>query len=166
VYARLDIQIGELRDRLGGLPSPAEAAGIWKGIWLEEAHHSTAIEGNTLVLRQVEALLAEGRAVGNKQLSEYMEVKGYADAADWVYGQAIEPGDWHDGGLITLTEVRRVHEMAMTPVPREPSQARLSAQSRPAVPVRTASTACGSTERATASPSAAPRASPTSAGTW
>ena len=74
---------------MGGLPSPLEAADIWKGIWYEEAHHSTAIEGNTLVLRQVEILLAEGRAVGDKQLREYMEVKGYADASEWVYTQAI-----------------------------------------------------------------------------
>ena len=50
---------------------PAEAADIWRGIWFEEAHHSTAIEGNTLVLKQVEALLAEGRAVGDKALREY-----------------------------------------------------------------------------------------------
>jgi cell filamentation protein, protein adenylyltransferase len=65
----------------GGLPSPEEAEGTWRGIWLEEAHQSTAIEGNTLVLKQVEALLEEGRAVGNKELREYLEVRGYADAA-------------------------------------------------------------------------------------
>src|SRR5438046_931480 len=70
IYERLRVQIGELRERLGGLPSPLEAEGIWRGIWLEEAHHSTAIEGNTLLLKQVELLLAEGRAVGNKELSE------------------------------------------------------------------------------------------------
>lgn len=116
VYERLGVQIGELRDRLGGLPSPDEAEGIWRGIWLEEAHHSTAIEGNTLVLKQVEQLLAEGRAVGNKELSEYLEVRGYADAASWVYGHGIQPGDWSDGKLITLAEVREVHTLAMTPV--------------------------------------------------
>ena len=113
VYRRLDYQIDELWNRMGGLPSPVEAADIWKGIWYEEAHHSTAIEGNTLVLKQVETLLAEGRAVGNKQLKEYMEVKGYADAAEWVYGQgaAAETAE-----LLTLTEVRRVHTAAMQPV--------------------------------------------------
>jgi len=116
VYERLQIQIGELRDRLGGLPSPVEAQDIWRGLWLEEAHHSTAIEGNTLVLKQVALLLAEGRAVGNKELSEYLEVRGYATAADWVYGRAIEPGTWSDGGLITLAEIRHVHSLAMTPV--------------------------------------------------
>ena len=92
IYKRLQVQIGELREKLGGLPSPEEAEGIWRGIWLEEAHHSTAIEGNTLVLNQVEQLLSEGRAVGNKELSEYLEVRGYADAADWVYGHGIQPG--------------------------------------------------------------------------
>ena len=116
VYERLRIQIEELRERLGGLPSPTEADGIWRGIWLEEAHHSTAIEGNTLVLRQVEQLLAEGRAVGNKELSEYLEVKGYADAADWVYSQGIGSGEWSSGDLVSLAELRHIHTLAMTPV--------------------------------------------------
>jgi hypothetical protein len=116
VYERLRVQIGELRERLGGLPSPDEAEGIWRGIWLEEAHHSTALEGNTLVLKQVEQLLGEGRAVGNKELSEYLEVRGYADAAGWVYGHGIQPGGWSGGKLITLAEVREVHSLAMTAV--------------------------------------------------
>lgn len=115
IYERFATQIGELHDRLGGLPAPLEAEDIWKGIWFEEAHHSTAIEGNTLVLKQVEVLLEEGRAVGNKELREYNEVKGYADAADWVYRQARHPGDYRDG-LLTMTEVRHVHALAMTPV--------------------------------------------------
>lgn len=116
IYERLRVQIGELHDRLGGLPSPLEAQGIWRGIWLEEAHHSTAIEGNTLVLKQVEALLAEGRAVGNKELSEYLEVRGYADGADWVYGRGIHAGTWSEGELISLAELRHVHRLSMTPV--------------------------------------------------
>ncbi len=116
MYERLRVQIGELRERLGGLPAPLEAEGIWRGIWLEEAHHSTAIEGNTLVLKQVEALLAEGRAVGNKELSEYLEVRGYATAADWVYGHAIEPGAWSTGELLSLAELRHIHALAMAPV--------------------------------------------------
>lgn len=115
VYQRLEVQIAELWQRMGGLPNPQEAADIWRGIWFEEAHHSTAIEGNTLVLKQVEQLLAEGRAVGNKELSEYLEVKGYADAAEWVYGQAIEP-DHESDELLNLTELRRVHSLAMQPV--------------------------------------------------
>jgi Fic family protein len=116
IYRQLETQIHELNERLGGLPAPAEASHIWKGIWLEEAHHSTALEGNTLVQRQVEELLANGLAVGNKELREYMEVRGYASAAEWVYGQAIEPGDWSTGGPITLSELRHIHRLALQPV--------------------------------------------------
>lgn len=113
MYRRLHVQIGELRERLGGLPSPLAAKDIWREIWLEEAHHSTAIEGNTLVLRQVEQLLSEGRAVGNKELREYMEVQGYGNAADWVYSHGVEPGEWTGDGLLTLTDLRHVHKLAM-----------------------------------------------------
>lgn len=116
VYGRLDTAIEGLRGRLGGLPSPKESESIWSDIWHQEAHHSTALEGNTLVLREVEQLLELGRAVGAKPLREYTEVKGYADAARWVYGQALEPDEWSDGALITLNELRRIHHTAMTPV--------------------------------------------------
>lgn len=117
IYPRLRVQVGELENRLGGLPSPAEAAGLWQDIWYEEAHHSTAIEGNTLVLKQVERLLSEGRAVGNKELSDYLEVRGYATAAEWVYEQAVSPaGLTKPEAILTMAEVRQVHHTAMAPV--------------------------------------------------
>jgi Fic/DOC family len=116
LYERLHMQIAELRDELGGLPAPHEAKAIWHEIWLDETHHSTAIEGNTLVLQQVAHLLDEGRAVGNKELREYMEVRGYADAAEWVYQHGVEPGAWSGDSLLTLTEVRHVHALALGPV--------------------------------------------------
>ncbi len=116
VYDRLDAAIAEVRDRLGGLPTPDQARAIWDELWVHEAHNSTAIEGNTLVLREVEQLLLEGRAVGDRQLADYLEVKGYADAARWVYGQALEPSAQGPDELLTLTEVRRVHQMATGPV--------------------------------------------------
>jgi hypothetical protein len=113
VYDRLDTQIPELWNRLGGLPSPLEAAGIWKDIWTAEAHHSTAIEGNTLVISEVEMLLDEGRAVGAKQLREYMEVKGYANAANWVYREGIQPTSYDPERHITMQDVRHVHQQVM-----------------------------------------------------
>ena len=70
VYQRLNEAVTELRDRMGGLPSPTEAEDIWTSIWYQEAHQSTALEGNTLVIEQVEALLAQGLAVGNKELRD------------------------------------------------------------------------------------------------
>ena len=108
--------VEELRTRLGGLPSPDEAEGIWTDIWYQEAHSSTALEGNTLVLREVEALLREGKAVGSKELKDYLEVSGYAAGAKWVYSQALSSGPWTSGKLLTMTEVRHVHRLVMTPV--------------------------------------------------
>lgn len=117
VYQRLAIQVAELHERLGGLPSPTESRGIWEDIWYEEAHHSTAIEGNTLILKQVKMLLSEGKAVGNKELREYLEVRGYANAAGWVYEQAIgRTGFARPESLLTLAELRETHYRAMTPV--------------------------------------------------
>jgi hypothetical protein len=116
IYAQLADGVDELRERLGGLPSPVEAEDIWGDIWFQEAHNSTAIEGNTLVLREVETLLEEGRAVGNKQLAEYLEVRGYADAARWVYEQGLSQDGWTTGDLVALTEVRHVQTLAMSKV--------------------------------------------------
>ena len=86
---------------------------MWDDLWHLEAHHSTAIEGNTLVLREVESLLQDGRAIGAKDLKEYMEVLGYGEAARWVYEQALSPVDPQSDSLITLTEVREIHRSAM-----------------------------------------------------
>lgn len=127
VYARLDAVIDELR-RLGGLPSPEEADFVWRDICHLEAHHSTALEGNTLVIREVEALLEHGRAVGAKPLREYMEVKGYADAASWVYTQAHYGDGSQEGELVNLTELRQIHATLIGPVwqiePHEDATAR------------------------------------------
>jgi fido (protein-threonine AMPylation protein) len=108
VYATVDEGIQDLAS-VGGLPNPAEADSIWRDIWHEETHNSTAIEGNTLILRQVAMLLEEGLAVGNKELREYLEVQAYGDAAQWVYEQASTNSGWSDGDLLTLTELREIH---------------------------------------------------------
>jgi Fic family protein len=113
--ARFESAANDLK-RLGGLPSPSEAAGIWDDIWHLEAHNSTALEGNTLILREVQVLLDTGRAVGAKELKDYLEVTGYADAAKWVYTQAHTAHDWDSSGLITVTEIRHIHTVAMSAV--------------------------------------------------
>ena len=95
------------------MPRPGEAGPIWDDIWHLEAHNSTAIEGNTLVLREVEQLLDAGRAVGAKPLKDYLEVLGYGEAARWVYDQASGAGAYPSEELVTVTEVREVHRLAL-----------------------------------------------------
>lgn len=116
LYARLDRNLHELDTRFGGLPTAQEAKYVWADIWHLEAHHSTALEGNTLVLREVEQLLERQRPVGAKPLKDYMEVQGYASAATWVYGQARKAVDADSPSLVTVQEVRHIHYEAMTPV--------------------------------------------------
>ena len=116
VYQRLDRALHDLGTRYGGLPSPSESKYVWADIWHLEAHHSTALEGNTLVLREVEALLERGRAVGSKPLREYLEVKGYGDAAQRVYAQAHTRREGEPTDLLTTQEMRRVHHEVMAPV--------------------------------------------------
>ncbi len=97
----------------GGLPPLDQARPLWDELWHMDVHHSTAIEGNTLVLREVEALLDQGRAVGSKDLKDYLEVLGYSEAAAWVYKQAGGHHDWDHGQIVTMTEVREIHRQAM-----------------------------------------------------
>jgi len=111
VHERLEAELSELNERLGGLPAPEEAEAIWNRIWYQEAHASTALEGNTLVLRQVEVLLESGQAVGSRELRDYLEVKGYANAAQWVYTQARTRAA--DKRLLTIQEVRNLHNEQM-----------------------------------------------------
>jgi fido (protein-threonine AMPylation protein) len=112
VYARFAAAVDEL-DSHGGLPRPDESRLIWDDIWHLEAHNSTAIEGNTLVLREVRALLEHNRPVGGKDLKDYLEVLGYAEAARWVYSQARTPVPESSGILISITEIRNIHQLTM-----------------------------------------------------
>jgi Fic family protein len=115
IYDRFAAALDELR-QFGGLPRPAEASSIWDDIWHLEAHNSTAIEGNTLALREVERLLESGRALGARPLKDYLEVRGYGDAARWVYAQASGAGSFDVAGLVTITEIREIHRVALAPV--------------------------------------------------
>ena len=101
----------------GGLPSADEAKAIWENIWYVEAHNSTAIEGNTLVLREVRTLLEDGRSVGRKELKDYLEVEGYGRAALWVYSQARRTDiERNAKETIAVTEIRNIHEQLVSTV--------------------------------------------------
>src|SRR2546425_632828 len=81
-------EIGLLKTSMGGLPRAVEADSILRGIWIDDVHNSTAIEGNTMTRAQVEELVERGRA--SASLVEMLEVEGYASAADWVYRNAAD----------------------------------------------------------------------------
>ncbi|MDR2538122.1 MAG: Fic family protein [Bifidobacteriaceae bacterium] len=113
IYSNLKTAMDVFK-KMGGLPDINQASEVWKNVWYLEVHNSTAIEGNTLALREVELLLSRNRTVGGKELKNYLEVKGYAKALQWVYMHTnrsdLENLDFE---LITKTEVRRIHELAL-----------------------------------------------------
>jgi fido (protein-threonine AMPylation protein) len=88
VLASLDEEVRLLQENLGGLPRAVEADQILRSIWIDDVHHSTAIEGNTMTREQVEDLVERRRA--SATLVESLEVEGYAKAADWIYRNAAD----------------------------------------------------------------------------
>lgn len=53
---------------------------------IDEAHNSTAIEGNTLTLGETSLVLTKGLTIGGKTLKEHLEVKGYDKAYQYIRG--------------------------------------------------------------------------------
>ena len=109
LLARVDSEVGVLRDRFGGLPRSLELDHVLREIWLLETHHSTAIEGSSLSEHDVVAVVERGEARGT--LTEALEVKAYADAAGWVYETAPKAPSG-----IELATIREVHRRVVGPV--------------------------------------------------
>lgn len=101
---------------IGGLPEPTVFQDVWAGIWTEETHNSTAIEGNTLRLKQVQLLLEDGLVSGSqKDLSEWFEAKAYGEAARWVYRQAYLKKVRNEP-RISEAEIREIHRQVVESV--------------------------------------------------
>jgi fido (protein-threonine AMPylation protein) len=108
--ARIDLQ------GIGGLPEPIVFQDVWAGIWTEETHHSTALEGNTLRLRQVRTLLEDGVVSGQTNFRELLEARAYGNAARWVYGEAYIGYYRATTAMITEATVREIHNRVVGPV--------------------------------------------------
>jgi fido (protein-threonine AMPylation protein) len=92
---------------------------IWAGIWTEETHHSTALEGNTLRQRQVQMLLRDGVVSGQTTLKEVLEARAYGNAARWVYEQAHRAAReelFVERPFISEAIVREIHKLVVGPV--------------------------------------------------
>jgi Fic family protein len=116
VFESLDQARADLQG-IGGIPEPTVFQDVWSDIWKEETHNSTAIEGNTLRLRQVQLLLEDGVVSGShKELREWLEVKAYGDAARWVYHHAYMGRVERPETLITEPDIKRIHDLVVRSV--------------------------------------------------
>lgn len=108
VLGRLDEEVDLLHQHLGGLPRAVEADQILRQIWIDDVHNSTAIEGNTMTRAQVENVV-ERREI-QADLTEALDVEGYAEAADWVYRHAA---DYQGVPVSVVSEVhKRIVQLA------------------------------------------------------
>lgn len=108
VLNRVDEEVQLLHVHLGGLPRAVEADQILREIWIDDVHNSTAMEGNTMTRAQVENVV-ERRTV-KADLTEALDVEGYAEAADWVYRNAA---DYEGVPVAIVSEVhRRIVQLA------------------------------------------------------
>ena len=57
---------------------------------IEYAHHSTAMEGNTLTLIETKAILEDGISVGGKMLREIYEITNHNKAFNYAKARIIE----------------------------------------------------------------------------
>ena len=55
---------------------------------IEHTHDSTAIEGNTLTLRETAMILQEGITIAEKPLRDHLEAIGYRDAFEYIVSLA------------------------------------------------------------------------------
>lgn len=87
--------------------SPAEALRLREYLLVEWTHHSTALEGNTLDLRETRIVLLDGLTVGGKTLREHLEVVDHRDAVEWMESTVKEK--------VPLSEalIRELHRLVL-----------------------------------------------------
>lgn len=83
VLLRLDAKKSKL-DSARPLPS-ASVRSLIEDFQLRYTHETTAIEGNTLTLRETQAVLEHGITVHGKPLRDHLEVINANEALDWLY---------------------------------------------------------------------------------
>lgn len=105
--------IGQLSAQIDALAALVRAAPVstalrdaYAALRLEEIAASSRLAGAALDLVEVRALLERGRALGGHRLSDYLIVRGYADAAAWAaqHGTRRAP--------VTGADLRTLHRLA------------------------------------------------------
>jgi hypothetical protein len=93
------------------LPPRGELAREMRRIRRAEIFGSTALAGSRLTAAEVDALLDRGRAQGDRAFADYVLVRAYADAADWV-AAARTPRSGDGRPLINVDELRQLNARA------------------------------------------------------
>lgn len=79
---------------------------------IEFTHHSTAIEGNTLTLKET-AMVLEGMTIDRKPLKDHLEAVGHRDA--FLYVEALARNE----APVTQFEIRQLHALVLGDRPED-----------------------------------------------
>lgn len=113
-YAPLFAGIDALRSELARHRplTPGEVEALRDEFMIEFTHNSTAIEGNTLTLRETAMVLA-GMTIDRKPLKDHLEAVGHRDA--FVYVQKLAASD----APLTAFEIRQIHALVLADRPED-----------------------------------------------
>lgn len=84
-HSPLLTEVDRLKEQIASLRplSQGEVAALREEFIVEHTHQSTAIEGNTLTLKET-ALVLQGITIDRKPLKDHLEAVGYKDAYEYV----------------------------------------------------------------------------------
>ena len=85
----------------------AEMARLRNEFLIENTHDSTAIEGNSLTLRETALVLQEGITIAEKPLRDHLEAIGYRDAFLYVVELADREAE------LTAWEIKNIHSLVL-----------------------------------------------------
>ncbi|MBQ7480099.1 MAG: Fic family protein [Selenomonadaceae bacterium] len=105
-YAEIDNIAQKVKEKLRELPAPI-LQNYSRDFDIRYAHESTAIEGNTLTLREVAMLLDDKISIGGKNLREIYEVTNHDKAFSYVRRLISE------GKSLDESTLKDIHEIIM-----------------------------------------------------
>ena len=104
-------------DRHRPLPA-ASVQSLREDFAVRYAHNTTALEGNTLTLRETQVVIESGLVISGKPLREHLEVINVVDALRWVDDLVA------DGRPLTEDDVRTLHRLLMEKLADHPGSYR------------------------------------------
>ena len=113
-YAPLFARIDALRAELGKRRplTPGEVLALRDEFLIEFTHNSTAIEGNTLTLKET-ALVLGGITIDQKPLKDHLEAVGHRDA--FLYVEELAASDTP----LTPFELKQIHALVLSDQPQD-----------------------------------------------
>lgn len=102
-------EVDNLKDKLKSMHplNQAELQRLREEFMINNTYNSTAIEGNTLTLRETALILQEGITIAEKPVKEHLEVIGHKDAFEYIMTLA------DTNTLLTEKVIKDIHSFVL-----------------------------------------------------